>query len=122
MVKSTYVLKTSPLNPKKIDRLVKNIEVNSRNDRKEAEEILRQCKERLADDEVGIDSFSKIVQSAITALNQMGRANELLLKIVQTAQKFNSSSSSSKTSSSNESFFANLENLTKNITDASEED
>lgn len=99
----TYELKNEITSSKKIQRLLKTIDTNAKEDRKEAKDLLKKVKEELSDylesppmDEAGNplpigDTFHKLVQSAVLALNQAGIANERLLKLATLLQKFNPS-------------------------------
>jgi len=81
-----------------MNRLVKSIKDNAISDRKSASELFQECKEALSElggrvqfDEQGnssVDSFAKVITSSTQALNQMGAANEKLLKLAQTMQKY----------------------------------
>ena len=79
-------------------RLIKSIKGNAEGDRKEASELLRLCKSSLQElgsgiqeDAAGnqnVDSFTKLIGAATQSLSQMGAANEKLLKLAQTMQKY----------------------------------
>jgi hypothetical protein len=80
----------------KVQRLLKRIEDNAKSDRAEANELLKKAKASIsdilaqsADDENGldVDSLTKLIQAAVTALNQSGSANEKLLKLVAIIQR-----------------------------------
>ena len=81
-----------------MNRLVKSIKGNAEGDRKEASELLHLCKSSLQELGSGIqedaggnqnvDSFTKLIGAATQSLSQMGAANEKLLKLAQTMQKY----------------------------------
>lgn len=120
-----YELKVEITSPKKIQRLLKTIDTNAKEDRKEAKDLLKKVKEELADylqnppvDENGNplpigDTFHKLVQSAVLALNQAGIANERLLKLATLLQKFDSSKEKdpTKVKELKGSLFAGLDKL-----------
>lgn len=96
-----YVLKNQEWDPAKINRLLKKIKDNASDDRDTAKAILEQTQKAILDlgnplqyitigeeSQASADTFYKLVQAAVHALNQMGIANERLLKLVQTLQKF----------------------------------
>jgi len=95
---ANYVLKNKLWSDEKMNRLVKSIKDNAISDRKSASELFQECKEALSElggrvqfDEQGnssVDSFAKVITSSTQALNQMGAANEKLLKLAQTMQKY----------------------------------
>lgn len=117
-----YELKVEITSPKKVQRLLKTIDTNAKEDRREAKDLLKKVKDELADylqnppnDENGNpvpigDTFHKLVQSAVLALNQAGIANERLLKLATLLQKFDSSKEKDplKVKEMNGSFFAGL--------------
>ena len=82
----------------KMNRLVKQIKDNASADREAATELFNECKTALQDlgirvdsDEEGnanVDAFTKLISASTQALNQMGVANEKLLKLAQTMQKY----------------------------------
>lgn len=82
----------------KMNRLVKIIKGNAESDRKEASDLLDSCKSSLRDlggglQEDGngnptVDMFTKLIGAATQSLSQMGAANEKLLKLAQTMQKY----------------------------------
>ena len=97
-----YVLKNSLSTPQKIDRILKTIKTNAEGDRGEAKQLLKEVKDALGEltsriqqveGAESVDAFAKLVQSAATALNMMGNANEKLLKLVAILQKFGESNS-----------------------------
>ena len=74
----------------KINRLAKKIQTNAESDRDEALILFEKCKEMMDSlAEIGpcVDDFSKIISSCTQALNQMGVANEKLLKLAGLLQK-----------------------------------
>jgi len=88
--------------PQKIDRILKTIKTNAEDDRGEAKQLLKEVKDTLGEltsriqqveGAESVDAFAKLVQSAATALNMMGNANEKLLKLVAILQKFGESNS-----------------------------
>lgn len=116
-MKSNYVLKKSPVDPQKINRLLKNVETNSKKDRDKAEELLEECQARLADADT-VESFQKVISSYISVLNQMSKSNELLLKLANTLHKFLTESKDDSTGFSG-SVFEELNKLIKDTdTDA----
>lgn len=124
MVKS-YELKNAITSEKKIQRLLKTIDTNAKEDRKEAKKLLDKVKTELDDylenppvDENGNpvpigDSFHKLVQSAVLALNQAGIANERLLKLATLLQRFISSADKDPTKAKDlkGSLFSSLDKL-----------
>ena len=82
----------------KMNRLVKQIKTNADNDRDSARELFDECKSALQDigNRVGFDAegnasveaFTKLITASTQTLNQMGIANEKLLKLAQTMQKY----------------------------------
>lgn len=97
-----YVLKNKPWDESKLTRLLKNIQDNATSDRAEAEILLASTKAALQDviangslnDDSpesfisSVDAIHKAVTACIAALNQLGVANERLLKLAQTLQKY----------------------------------
>ena len=82
-----------------MNRLVKEIKENAKSDRDAALELFEDCKAAMQDlagnrvvfndDGVpNVDAFSKIIAASTNALGQMGVANEKLLKLAQTMQKY----------------------------------
>ncbi len=83
----------------KMNRLVKEIKENAKADRDAAQELFEDCKLAMTDlagnrvvfDDNGnpsVDAFSKLIAASTNALGQMGVANEKLLKLAQTMQKY----------------------------------
>ena len=82
----------------KVNRLIKLITTNANSDREAAQELFKECKTALTDlgariniDDSGmpsVDAFTKLISAATHSLNQMGVANEKLLKLTQTMQKY----------------------------------
>mgnify|MGYP003138032735 FL=1 len=83
----------------KMNRLVKEIKENAKSDRQAAIELFQDCKSAMQDlagnrvsfDDNGnpnVDAFTKIIAASTNALGQMGVANEKLLKLAQTMQKY----------------------------------
>jgi len=111
----------------KMNRLVKQIKDNACSDRDSASELFNECKAALRDlgtrvdsDEEGnanVDAFTKLISASTQALNQMGVANEKLLKLAQTMQKYQLKEMDleGKTGSAGQelkgSFFSNLNSL-----------
>jgi hypothetical protein len=95
-----YNLKNEITSPKKIQRLLKKISDNAVEDRNEAQDLLSKVKTALnsflenppetdeGEQIIGGDSFHKLIQSAVLALNQAGIANERLLKLASLLQKY----------------------------------
>jgi len=82
-----------------MNRLVKEIKENAKADRDAAQQLFEDCKGAMQDlgqsrvnfDEQGnpnVDAFTKIIAASTNALGQMGVANEKLLKLAQTMQKY----------------------------------
>lgn len=95
-----YILKNEITSPAKIQRLLKTIDSNAREDREQAQELLKTVKDVLdalpnpleVNDQTGItspDAFTKLITTAISAINQAGIANERLLKLAALLQKYN---------------------------------
>jgi len=83
----------------KMNRLVKEIKDNAKADRDAAHQLFEDCKAAMTDlgqarvnfDDNGnpnVDAFTKIISASTNALGQMGIANEKLLKLAQTMQKY----------------------------------
>ena len=82
----------------KMNRLVKSIKDNATSDRNSASELLSLCRTALGDagdlvqtDDDGnqsVEVFTKLISAATQSLNQMGVANEKLIKLAQTMQKY----------------------------------
>jgi len=83
----------------KMNRLVKEIKDNANSDREAAEALFEDCKGAMQDlagnrvtfDDNGnpnVDAFTKVIAASTNALGQMGIANEKLLKLAQTMQKY----------------------------------
>tara|TARA_Y100001937_G_C7094568_1_gene319498 strand:+ start:391 stop:747 length:357 start_codon:yes stop_codon:yes gene_type:complete len=79
--------------------LVKEIKDNATSDRDSAKELFEDCKNAMEDlagnrvsfDDNGVpnvDAFTKIINASTNALSQMGIANEKLIKLAQTMQKY----------------------------------
>jgi len=94
-----YILKNEITSPGKIQRLLKTIDTNAKKDREEAQDLLRTVREALSNldnpiehnNQTGsttVDSFTKLINTAILALNQAGIANERLLKLANLLQKY----------------------------------
>lgn len=85
-----YVMKNKMWDEDKINRLAKQIQRNAENDRDEALTLFKDCKEVMSTLALGgpsVDDFSKLISSCTQALNQMGVANEKLLKLAGLLQK-----------------------------------
>lgn len=120
-----YILKADLSTPAKIQRLLKTIQGNAKDDRSEALELLSAVKAKLREltesppeDAEGnplpiVDTFTKFIQSATLALNQAGVANERLLKLAALLQKFDSKSKDGKKAGEdvNKSLFAQLQKI-----------
>ncbi len=96
---ANYILKNKMWSDQKMNRLVKEIKTNANADREAAQKLFEDCKEAMTDlgqsrvtfDDNGnpnVDAFSKIIAASTNALGQMGVANEKLLKLAQTMQKY----------------------------------
>jgi hypothetical protein len=89
-----YVLKKVITTNAKIQRLLKKISINADSDRSRANNLLDKVEKALEDylenqnEEQTGDSFHKLIQSAVLALNQAGIANERLLKLATLLQRF----------------------------------
>ena len=125
-----YILKNEITSPAKIQRLLKTIDTNAKDDRKEAQDLLSKVKEALSqltenlqmDAESGMqsaDAFTKLIQSATLALNQAGIANERLLKLAMLLQKFEADKTKQggKTAQLSGSLFSNIERLANQKSD-----
>ena len=96
---ANYILKNKMWSDQKMNRLVKEIKDNAKSDRDAAQQLFEDCKTAMQDlgehrvtfDDNGIpsvDAFTKIIAASTNALGQMGIANEKLLKLAQTMQKY----------------------------------
>lgn len=96
---ANYILKNKMWSDQKMNRLVKEIKDNAKADRESAQQLFQDCKEAMQDlgqsrvnfDDNGnpnVDAFTKIIAASTNALGQMGIANEKLLKLAQTMQKY----------------------------------
>jgi len=96
---ANYILKNKMWSDQKMNRLVKDIKTNANADREAAQQLFEDCKEAMSDlgqhrvnfDDNGnpnVDAFTKIIAASTNALGQMGVANEKLLKLAQTMQKY----------------------------------
>ena len=96
---ANYILKNKMWSDSKMNRLVKEIKDNAKADRDAAHQLFEDCKAAMTDlgqarvnfDDNGnpnVDAFTKIISASTNALGQMGIANEKLLKLAQTMQKY----------------------------------
>ncbi len=96
---ANYILKNKMWSDTKMNRLVKEIKDNAKSDRDAAQQLFEDCKIAMQDlannrvvfDDNGnpnVDAFTKIIAASTNALGQMGVANEKLLKLAQTMQKY----------------------------------
>lgn len=96
---ANYILKNKMWSDQKMNRLVKEIKENANSDRESAQQLFEDCKtamqelagNRVVFDDNGtpnVDAFTKIIAASTNALGQMGIANEKLLKLAQTMQKY----------------------------------
>ena len=96
---ANYILKNKMWSDSKMNRLVKEIKDNAKADRDAAQQLFEDCKTAMQDlagnrvvfDDSGnpnVDAFTKIIAASTNALGQMGVANEKLLKLAQTMQKY----------------------------------
>jgi hypothetical protein len=131
---SNYVLKNKMWSDEKVNRLIKKIATNAVSDRDSARELFEECRAAMVDlngrvmhDEGGmpsVDAFTKLISASTQALGQMGVANEKLLKLTQTMQKYQlkemdlDSKSGSGANELKGSFFSNLSQLTDKGNDA----
>lgn len=112
-----YVLKNSIISQPKIDRLLKTIKDNAETDRIEASTLLESIKTELSRVEItsdnGIDQYAKLISAALGAINQMGNANDKLIKLSTIIQKFVQSKKdeSDPLKSGSGSFFSQLSSL-----------
>jgi hypothetical protein len=117
-----YELKKDLTSTAKVQRIVKTVQVNATKDREIATVLLKKVTQELDSflasppEDRNIDNFVKLVQSSVMALNQMGVANEKLLKLGSLLMKYNSDKSKNKgfsdSDDTNKSFFATLKDLT----------
>lgn len=120
-----YILKNSPADRSKLDKVLKAIQENAYSDRQEALDLLEKVKNEIAsladpttivEGMPSVDVFIKLIQAAALALNQAGIANEKLLKFVAVCQKFTSSKDAKdkgKGELGSGSLFADLSKLAK---------
>ena len=96
---ANYILKNKMWSDTKMNRLVKEIKDNAKSDCDAAQQLFEDCKIAMQDlannrvvfDDNGnpnVDAFTKIIAASTNALGQMGVANEKLLKLAQTMQKY----------------------------------
>ena len=96
---ANYILKNKMWSDQKMNRLVKEIKTNANADRESAQKLFDDCKQtmqelgegRVTFDQHGnpnVDAFTKVIAASTNALGQMGIANEKLLKLAQTMQKY----------------------------------
>lgn len=95
---ANYILKNKMWSDQKVNRLIKLITTNATSDRESAKELFEECKSalealgaRIHIDDSGmpsVDAFTKLISASTQSLNQMGIANEKLLKLTQTMQKY----------------------------------
>jgi len=81
-----------------MNRLVKQIKDNAMSDRNSALQLFEECKGALGDignrivfdieGNPSADTFAKLISASTQALTQMGAANEKLLKLAQTMQRY----------------------------------
>lgn len=87
-----YVLKNSIVSQQKIDRILKSIKDNADTDRIEASNLLEGIKEQLSTIDLtaenGLDGYTKLIAAALSAINQMGNANDKLIKLSTILQKY----------------------------------
>ena len=124
-----WTIKNPQTSQKKVDRLLEKILDNASKDRDEAKTLLSKSKEVLSEVDgphtteegiVTVDSITKSIQTAIIALNQMGKANEMLLKLATLIQKITTVSSEKKAGkllSDGGSLFSKIEQLAKSNKD-----
>lgn len=119
-----YVLKKSLVNQNEFNRLLKTIKEAAERDRIEGVELLNLVKAELADraataadnpeNPFPIDSFVKLVSSALSSLAQMGNANDKLLKLAALVQRaISGAQESDGKGKSTKSIFDELTNLTR---------
>lgn len=108
-----YVLKREIATPEKINRLLKSVLEQNKQDRQEAEDLLNQCKERLQ--HIGDnDEFTKLIGATTTVLNQMQNCSTKLIKVIEVFNKFSNDKSEGKTKSKEfTNFFDELSKLTE---------
>jgi predicted transcriptional regulator len=95
-----YNLKRTLITKDQIDRLVKTVLNNAKEDRVEAKQLLARCKQELEDptqtaavtnEETGVvyvDGFAKIMGATISALGAQISSNEKLVRIMEKIHKF----------------------------------
>jgi len=87
-----YVLKNPIISRQKVDRILKTIKDNADTDRIEASNLLEEIKAQLSvvipNDRESLEGYVRLVNTALAAINQMGNANDKLLKLTGVIQKF----------------------------------
>lgn len=124
----TYTLKTSQTSKESIDRLLKNIQNNARNDREAGEKVLVEANKLIAD-LISEDFESPVnktialtnaINSSVQALNQIGKANESLIKLASILQKFVQHTGSKDKEFDAGSLFDDLSKITGELKDQSD--
>lgn len=83
-----YVLKNKVWDEDKLNRLAKKIQDNASEDRAKSEMLYQRAIEAMDNlDDGTLDGFTKLITTCTQALNQMGIANERLLKLAGMLQK-----------------------------------
>jgi len=134
---ANYILKNKMWSDQKMNRLVKEIKNNANADREAAQQLFEECRTAMQDlgdhrvsfDDNGnptVDAFTKIIAASTNALGQMGVANEKLLKLAQTMQKYQlkemdlEGKAGPAQQELKGSFFSNLNAMLNKDTDASQ--
>lgn len=108
-----YVLKRETVTPEKINRLLKTVLEQNKQDRQEAEELLTQCKDRLTQTDDN-EEFTRLIGATTTVLNQMQNCSTKLIKVIEVFNKFSNDKSEGKTKSKEfTNFFDELSKLTE---------
>lgn len=108
-----YTLKREIATPEKINRILKTVLDQNKQDRQEAENLLTQCKDRLTSAEDN-EEFTKLIGATTTVLNQMQNCSTKLIKVIEVFNKFSNDKSEGKTKSKEfTNFFDELSKLTE---------
>lgn len=108
-----YVLKREVATPEKINRILKTVLDQNKEDRTEAEQLLKTCKERLAEVDDN-EEFSRLIGATTTVLNQMQNCSSKLIKVIELLNKFSNEKGDGKTKSKEfTNFFDELSKLTE---------
>jgi flagellar biosynthesis/type III secretory pathway chaperone len=108
-----YTLKREIATPEKINRILKTVLDQNKQDRQEAESLLNQCKDRLTSAEDN-EEFTKLIGATTTVLNQMQNCSTKLIKVIEVFNKFSNDKGEGKTKSKEfTNFFDELTKLTE---------